>query len=140
MDAIPKQWKQLLKKQKIPNTFVCNSNETPHLKLNTQEYDVFKVKSSGIYWHKTYTEATCIKSWVDRNNVSNDEQFWKAVFNLTNKCVSEHKIKDIQIKIIHRFYPCQSIVSKWDNTISNICKLCNKKPANIIHTLMNVKK
>ena len=111
--------------------------EDPYCILGQNEYNVYKVNSSDIYWYnikKFKISATCIKSWNDRINIDIDETMWKAIFTLPHKCVNDFKIKDIQIKIIHRFYPCQSLVSKWDKDTSNICNLCNNGIADIIHT------
>ena len=45
----------------------------------------------------------------------------------------------MQLKILHRFYPCQSLVSKWDKETSDICKLCKSESANLLHTFWECK-
>jgi hypothetical protein len=41
-----------------------------------------------------------------------------------------------QYKLIHRCYATNSIISKWDNSKSAICDICNKK-ANIVHNFFS---
>ena len=43
-------------------------------------------------------------------------------------------MREFQTKIVHRFYPSQNIVSKWDDNTSSICNICNKETANVLHT------
>ena len=136
IDAIPRKWRQMLKQQ-IFSPAVCSVDELPHCKMGLKEVNIYMVKSSDIYWfyiNKSKNTATCVKSWNERIDVPENELFWKAVFLLPYKCTYNVKIRDIQTKIIHRFYPCQSIVSKWDKNTQSICSLCNQNTANITHT------
>ena len=55
------------------------------------------------------------------------------LFILPFKCSSESKIRINQLKILHRFYPCQSLVSKWDKEKSEICSSCKKEKDTITH-------
>ena len=105
-----------------------------------KECSMYTIKSCEIYWHivgKCKTLATCVNAWTERINVTNDQHFWKAVFCLPNNCINDFKVNELRTKIIHRFYPCQSLVSKWDESTSNICNLCNEEVANITHTFFD---
>ena len=136
IDAIPNDWKKTLKSQTVRLT-TCNVNEPPYCKLGLKECNVHIVTSSEIYWytmHKEKKTPTCINSWKERINVTENELYWKAVFTLPLRCLNDFKVKELQIKIIHRFYPCQSLVAKWDKSITDLCILCNEEQANIIHT------
>ena len=138
IDAIPKEWKQLLKKQTI-NTSICSVDEPPFCKMENIERNIQAIKSAELYWYcisKNITIPTCIKSWKDRINVQQDESFWKKIFILPYKCTNSFKIKELQIKIIHRFYPCQTLVAKWDESVLSVCKMCEKENADIVHTFV----
>ena len=63
-----------------------------------------------------------------------DDKYWKSVFTLPHICIRDIKVKEFQHKILHRYYPCQSIVSKWDDETPNICCLCKNDIANLTHT------
>ena len=45
----------------------------------------------------------------------------------------------MQYKLLHRCYATDSIISKWDNTKSELCVICNKK-ANILHNFVTCTK
>ena len=55
-------------------------------------------------------------------------------------CSPKHVfLQEFQYKIIHRYYPCDSKVAKWDKTVDAICKLCKVETANILHIFYNCK-
>ena len=95
------------------------------------------VQSSDIYWHilsKNKNRPTCITSWNNILKVDTNDQKWKEIFMLPLISVKEIRIRELQLKIIHRFYASQNKVSRWDDTVSNICKLCDVGIADIVHT------
>ncbi len=136
IDAIPLRWRSMLKQQNIPQAI--NISEEPlYCSLENNEINIHKLKSNYVYWHiikKMQRKPTCIESWNKRLNITLDTTNWKSIFCLPHQCTNNLEIKDLQIKIIHRFYASQSLISKWDKETSNICKLCNTKDANILHT------
>ena len=136
IDAIPCKWKKLLKSQTLP-VDLCNINENPTLCLKNFEKDLSLINSSDIYWKiiSTFKDvATCISSWSSQLSLEIDVNEWKQIFTLYNKCTKDIKVRELQLKIIHRFYPCQSLISKWDKTQSEECRYCTNMKADIIHT------
>lgn len=77
---------------------------------------------------------TCIKSWNDKLHLDYNIEQWEKIFTLPFRCTNDINIKNFQLKILHRFYACQSLVSKWDKDTDQICILCKKEIANILHT------
>ena len=135
IDAIPPQWRIMLKQQNISHTL--NISEEPlYCRLGNKEININKLKSNTVYWHiikNIQCKPTCIDSWNQRLNIKYDIAKWKSIFCLPNQCINDFKIKNLQIKITHRFYASQSLISKWDKETSNICNLCKDKEANILH-------
>ena len=108
IDAIPKEWKQLLKKP-TTDTNISIVDKLPYCKLGLKECSMHTIKSCEIYWHivgKCKTPATCVNAWKERINVTSYQHFWKAVFCLPYNCINDFRVKALQTKIIHRFYPC----------------------------------
>ena len=142
IDAIPVHWRKMLKTQ-VFHTNVCSINEQPYCKVGTNtEKNVDRITTRDVYWFlmsKCKTEATCVKSWSDRLQMDTNKKLWESIFTLPPKCINDYKIKDLQIKIIHRFYLCQSIGSKSDKDTSSICYICKEEIANIVHTFYECK-
>jgi len=136
IDAIPAQWRKILKQQSF-HVNVCNINESPFCNIEKNDKDIQTIKSSQIYWHllsENKTKPTCITSWGSVLEINEDEKLWSSIFTLPILCVKDVKIREFQYKIIHRYYPSQNKVSKWDATVSNICTLCHSEIADIVHT------
>ena len=101
------------------------------------EKDIIMIKSSDIYWKLIDSIAekpSCIKAWSTRLNIQQNVQLWKNVFLLPHQCVKDVKVCDLQLKIVHRFYACQSKVAKWDSSVNEICMHCGQGKGNILHT------
>ena len=136
IDAIPIQWKNILTTQNIPDN-VCNTEENPVVHFKNGDKDIYNVKLSDIYWKIVNTsdaQPTCIKSWSKRLELDPKSENWKQWFTIYIKCVKDIKIRELQLKIIHRFYPCQSLVAKWDSSQDAQCNYCKEHEANILHT------
>ena len=104
--------------------------------------EITTVKSKEIYWssiQSSLSAPTCIKSWNKEFHLEYEEKKWETIFALPFRCVQDLKIRDIQIKILHRIYPTQSLVSKWDKETSEICVACNEYKADIVHTFFSCK-
>ncbi len=124
IDAIPKEWR-------------IGKNESLFFKIGKEETNITQINSNRIYWHiikKVSNEPTCINAWIKRLNMKINKKDWKDIFELPYKCTKDHRIISLQIKIIHRFYPCQKLVSKWDCNVASQCKFCNESNCDIVHT------
>ena len=139
IDAIPITWRRLLKQQSV-NVNICNTEEEPYCKLGNKDVNVKMLKSKDIYWNlmaKDVIEPTCVKAWSERLNLCEDTKYWKSVYTLPLLCIKDIRVREFQHKILHRYYPCQSTVSKWDPDTSQLCTLCHNDVANITHTFYN---
>ena len=121
---------------------ICNIDEQVTCKVNNNDKCIRLITSKDIYWNlidENTIPPTCIKSWNDRLEITYDPKKWENIFLLPFQCTNDLKIKELQMKILHRFYPCQSLVAKWDKETSKICYLCNEDVANIAHTFWKCK-
>jgi len=136
IDAIPVAWRKTLQQQSF-HVHVCNVNESPFCNIEKNDKDIQIITSSQIYWHllsENKTKPTCITSWVSILDIDESKKLWSSIFTLPLLCVKDAKMREFQYKIIHRYYPSQNKVSKWDVTTSNICTLCNSEIADTVHT------
>ena len=134
ISAIPKPWRKLLKECNF-RLDTINNNEDPHIKINDQYKNIKLIKSKEIYLKllkQKETTPPCIIAWNSRLNLNLSAKEWSYIFTLPKHTVCDTKVLEMQLKILHRFYATNSIISKWDSTKSENCATCNQK-ANILH-------
>ena len=139
IDAIPLSWKNTLKQKPETNTFDSYLPNYDILNINIQNRhkNIKDVKTKDVYSlliSKYNTKPSCIKAWHTRLNITLDDAEWKNVFIMPKIYIKNIRIREFQYKITHRYYGCDSKVSKWDSSVSATCKLCNNGIANILHT------
>ena len=137
IDAIPRKWKKLLRNQTI-STICFNINEQPvcHISNTIQYRNVFMMSSRELYWsmlNENLLSPSCINAWNKRLVTKIENTTWEKLFILPFKCTQNIHVKDFQLKIIHRFYASNSLVSKWDKDTKGSCDLCKFENANILH-------
>ena len=136
IDAIPCKWRKMLRNQFL-NQNCCNLDEQPFCQLtNTIHRNVFIMSSRELYWtmiNEKTLQPSCVEAWNSRLNLNLENSTWEKIFTLPFKCTLHAEIKDFQIKILHRFYASNSLVSKWDKDKKGSCSLCNFEKANIQH-------
>ena len=122
------------------NANIFNAKEAPYCKLGSRDVMAKMLKSKDIYWHliaKSVIEPTCVKAWSERLNICEDNNYWKKAYMLPLICIKDIRVREFQHKVLHRYYPCQSTVAKWDQETLQFCILCSDDIANIIHTFYN---
>ena len=129
IDAIPKQWKEIIK---LDRGSVCEEQASSEIerKFGSSIKVLTKIESKDIYWKLTKAHATkpsCIKNWAEKYNFVFEECEWKKIFQLVFDLTKDVKVREFQLKLIHRFYASNSYVSHFDNAVSSLCSICNVK-------------
>ena len=122
--AIPKLWKTLLKKQKIPENAI-SSNESITLSMRKTVKPLASIVNRElytIYSDQNKIEPNCKKQWAPIFDISDTE--WKSYFEIA-KADRNAKIKSFQFKIIHNIFPCNKTVSHWNESVHSNCYFCN---------------
>jgi len=52
---------------------------------------------------------------------------WKKVWTLPHKYLITNKIREINFKLIHRFYPDKCLLKRLKNDINTLCSFCLEK-------------
>ena len=127
LDAIPPVWRRKLKQSYIRERTLY---DVPYLYIENSKKDIRSVTSKQLYWkliNKLKVEATCINSWHINYNIEYDEASWKHIFSLPSEITLDFKLREFQLKIVHRIYASDSYVSKFDKSIKMECEMCNVK-------------
>jgi hypothetical protein len=138
IDAIPAEWRKVLKSSNFPKTAEINL-EDPHIYLNGQQRNILVVESRDLYIEllkQIEGTPSCIKAWNDRCGLNLTIKEWEYIFCLPKLTLRDTKVLEVQYKILHRSYATNSIISKWDHSRSPSCDICNQK-ANIIHNFFS---
>ncbi len=137
IDAIPGKWRRTLHDN---HSFTeIYKNEDTHIIINNQFKNIKMIQSKNIYielLQKKQVIPSCIASWNNRLGINFTLEEWKYIFNLPKTIITDTKVLEIQIKILHRCYVTNSIISKWDDTKTPECVICKKK-ANILHNFVS---
>ena len=136
IDAIPLGWRKILKTKTI-EADCCNINEDPFCQINKVDRNVFRMTSRELYWAMIYNnllQPSCIQAWNLRLHTQIQNATWEKIFILPFQCTQNINVKMLQLKIIHRFYASQSLISKWDTETNATCCLCKTHIANLLHT------
>ena len=137
IDAIPKEWKILLKNCYVPSVLI-NNQEDPHIEINKQQTNITQVKTKDLYikiQSSKEQDPSCIKAWNERLDIHLNQDDWTYIFTLPKSTLCDTKLIELQFKILHRCYATNSIISKWDDTKYEFCKVCKQK-ANIQHNFV----
>ena len=134
IDAIPAEWRRKIQCCSFSTNMVKNK-ESPHVKINNIDKNILVITSKEMYLKLlkcNETPPTCIAKWNEKLNLTLSSKDWEYIFTLPKYTLSDTKVMELQLKIIHRCYATDSIISKWDNSKSEHCLKCKNK-ANILH-------
>ena len=124
-DAIPPPWRNLLKQTVILHHAIT-SEEEPHLRLsNNEPKPLSLLKNKTVYWHfvkQNNVTPNCVEKW----ELIYDTNFaWKNIFRLSSDVTRNTRLQSLQYKILHRIYPCNYWISKWEPNTNELCMSCN---------------
>lgn len=105
----------------VSNTTIGKTCFTPPCKNNQRiralfQQSIISMPNSIYYW---------------RNFVPNE--LWKKSWLLYQKLIINNKMKDVSYKLIHRIYPTNQYMVKYNKTINPSCSFCKEQPETISH-------
>ena len=60
---------------------------------------------------------------------------WKKIWCLASKYLIINKIKEVSLKMIHRFYPCKVFLRRYKKDIDVNCTFCEQSEEDLYHLL-----
>jgi hypothetical protein len=124
-DAIPIQWRRLLRNRVVERGAIsqdeciclCLNNITKPVTLLTNN-DAYKLLQS-----QNHILPKCQARWVAQFPDYNFQ--WADIYKLPFESVRCTKIQALQFKIVHRIYPCNYWVAKWEPNTLETCAECH---------------
>ena len=119
--AIPRSWKTIVK-----NTVRIEVDTSIMLSINNKKKCIEKITSKEIYWELVRKYGVKPKSCLKWESLYDLVEFdWDYIFSLPYKVSRETNIQSFQFQIIHRFFPCNAVLSKWYEDHDNKCAYCD---------------
>ena len=127
LDAVPKRWRDMLKKG---ITGKHPAIELPHVNLLDRKVTTDVLTSKQCYNElikRIKQKPTCIQTWANDHGFGMNKDTWQDIFLLPFSITKETKLREFQLKIIHRVYATDSYVANFCDTVSKECQLCHTK-------------
>ncbi len=121
--AIPYNWKQKVKQSQTKQ--IIDPILSIAIKLKKKQVELEHIKNIDIYNHftRTYKETpTAVYRWTELYDIDPDD--WPQIFTTPFRVCRETSLQSLQYKILHRIYPCNTYLSKWNSDISESCIFC----------------
>ena len=85
-----------------------------------------KITTKEIYWELNRKYGVKPKACLKWESLYDLVEFdWDYIFSLPYKVSRETNLQSLQFQIIHRFYPCNAMLSKWYEDHEDECNFCN---------------
>jgi hypothetical protein len=133
--AIPRDWKRLVKKMKIPLQAVSNQEQL-YLNCNGRMLAISILLNRDVYWNlvsKKMTRPICALKWSTRYNIDIEE--WKTIYNFYAS-IKDTRLKAFQFKILNNLLPCNLYLSRIGKSETIKCETCDNIE-DIMHYLAN---
>jgi exonuclease III len=132
IDAIPKDWKDLIKHEKysIPSDDHKIIQDLKKLKFKSKDIYKLKIRSK-------YSPPGCIDKWKRDFPLLKemDEEFWCQIFKNVFQYCRETKLQSLEYNLIYRIIPCNKKLCEWKIKNNVQCNYCEKED-NILHFLL----
>ena len=123
IDAITSMWKN--------NVIRCNEKENMNNDIvvycNQKGKTVNDTQCKDYYWH--FVDKICEppkgeRKWLKYANVNVED--WSEYHQLPYNVTRDTAIQSMQYKVLHRFFPCNYILSVWYKDLSDKCSYCEE--------------
>jgi hypothetical protein len=124
-DAIPKEWRKMLKTMQIPEEAV-NFKESLYVKVGKTAKPINNVKNNQMYWilvNDIRIESIIVDKLQRELNVEEDK--CKLVFTMP-RVVSNTKIRTFQFKLLYNLIPTNLYLKRIQKSDTDICRWCTK--------------
>ncbi len=126
-DAIPREWRRL-----VAGVTICrqaiSSKESPFIKCKGNLKPISLVCNKDIYnlfrQIQPLVPPKCTSRW--QTYFPNHNFQWTDIFKMAFVTVRCTKIQTLQYKILHRYFPCNHWLAKWNRDVQETCVRCDE--------------
>jgi exonuclease III len=127
ISAIPQAWKKAVKKMRIPQNAISNT-EQPFLNCNNRLVALSVATNRDVYWvlvRKKQTIPICAAKWATKYNVEMANDGWKAIYK-TYSGLKDTRMKAFQFKVLNNLIPCNLYLKRIGKSDTDKCPICNE--------------
>jgi hypothetical protein len=124
-DSIPKEWRRLVKKMRIPID-ATSFNEGPYINVGKVGKNLNLIKNNEIYW--IFVKDIQVESIVTgklQRELNITEENCKIVFKMP-RVVSNTKIRAFQYKLLYNLIPCNLYLNRIQKSDTDKCNWCQE--------------
>ena len=124
--AIPRSWKETIKRDINESDRSISPGHTPHICLLNKLLPITKLKNKEIYnklIEKKITDPTSINTWIHLFPFL-EKLEWKHIYRTNTKITKEPYFQSFNYKILNRITNCNHNLYKWGLSNSNVCAYC----------------
>lgn len=124
-DAIPREWRHLVVTSTVSRSAI-SSEESPFILSKHKVKPLSLLSNKEVYCIMTQSQVLpkCTIRWAAQ--YSSHTFNWTDIFSLAFKIVRCTKVQTFQYQILHRYFPCNYWLSKWESNTAEICSRCKE--------------
>jgi hypothetical protein len=134
-DAIPKQWRNILKTQPEVNIPVP-LEAPPTIIIKNENISILKLKNKDLYGiliENKQCPPIIKNKWATKLETNINDKDWETIFTLP-RVVKDTKLRAFQYKVLFNLIICKSYLHKIGKAATNLCDKCNQ-PDTLTHFL-----
>ena len=134
VELVIKKWKG-----KIAINRVKHLNEI-RIKNNEECLTLSKLNARNLYdilVHKKIPLSKAKQSYCDYFNIDNTVEHWSTIYTMPRQVMYDNKIKEMQFKILHKYFPTNLLLYKMKKVNSHSCSFCFMYAEDMFHLFYN---
>ena len=138
VNAMPSQWRDLLKRSSHSNKRTFNLQDQIVLSLNGQKTPINKAVSKTIYKELRNRVISTPSAQKKYNSYFvNDILDWSAIYSLPHRVTSDTKLREFQFKLLNRYLVTNDFLNKIGVLPSPACSFCGKESESLEHIFIS---
>jgi hypothetical protein len=124
-DAIPMQWRKIVKQIKIPAEAISAAQNT-FLKIGKVQKDISQITNKEFYWIlvKSIQVEPIILIHLKREFGIQDDE-WGSVF-ITSRALRNSRIRAFHYRILYNLIPCNLYLKRINRSDTDRCSICQE--------------
>ena len=133
IDSLPKEWVRKIKDKILPKPEQPQQPKWISVLLKQKKgcghiYKILRNNNNDVS-----IQVSCIQKWNREFDMALDDRMWKEIFLIPYRATVETKLREFQLKIIHRIIPTRKFLHKIKFVDDDKCCFCQTNIEDISH-------
>ena len=133
MDAIPREWKEIIVRDRDDGE-VCNEIPEPHLQVVSRRLNLAKLNGKEVYiilinkiWEKPTSEEKI------EQELGESQLIWSKIYMLGRKITLDSYSRQFHFKLTHNVLFLNKALNRMNLVESSLCSYCNVEDETTVH-------